>query len=199
MNIDLNKLAAGLGGDKAQVTALLDLLAREHAEAFQAALNESAAAKSAAAKVVKPERAVSRGPTWFDTMLADPSVLAAFALHLKCDTDKVYETMVSRLERPSLTATLDRKDDKGVVHKVRIVLIDETAKSRSAIQGKIDDLLSAPADKLDAAVSAALAAVKGARSLPSAIRDACKVDVDKAIAAAKAKIAAPAPPPPPAP
>lgn len=193
-------------------TAFLNGLSDDQKAAFAAAffaaaptaitthLAGSAAAQALVKTVVKPKRVSSRGPSFWDLLLADPAVLEAMGEHLECEASNVWGAIQARLEKASVTGTFDRKDENGVIHKMRVICIDETAKTASSVQKKIDAIAEASNEKaLTDAVEAATKALASARALPAPR----KASLEEAIVATRdarassitaATVAPPAPP-----
>ena len=182
--------------------ALMASFFAEAPEAVTAHLQGSASAQALVKTIVKPERTSSRGPSFLDLLFADEGVLAAMANQLglaDTSSEAVWGAIQARLEKASITGTFERRDAAGVVHKMRCVIMDETAKTKSAIQKKVTAVSEASdAKALTTAVEAALASLKKARALPETEKVALTEAINGAKTAREATFAsAEAPPPPP--
>jgi len=216
--IDTNEFLKGLSPeDRAAFVA--DMFANMGSE-ITSHLAASPASVALVSTVVKPKRTGSRGPSFWDLLFMDVDVLDSIAIHCGVDgfpedssdekadatalSERVFGALVGRLEKSSVTGTFERRDEDGRVHKVRLVLIDETAKTTGAIQNKIKNIAEAADEKaLTASVTAALDSIKKARALPEQESKDLTAAVEqtraqRAEALAKANTEPPAPPAPPA-
>jgi len=168
-DINFQEFLAGLNTE--QQAAMAAAMYKFAPDAATSALQNSPAAQALVSTVVKPARVSKRGPSFWDNFWADALVLEAAAAHLGIEDDSIESVMSalqSRLDKASVTGTFDRKDEDGNIHKMRLICIDETAKTTSQIQKRIEAVVAADSAKaLTDAVTAATKSLSAARALPA--------------------------------